>query len=129
MNKKVLKSIWAVFAGILVIVILSIATDTLLESVGFFPPATEGLFDNSLLAIALAYRTIYAFVGGFVTAKLAPSNPKKHVMILLIIGVVLGILGVVAGWNLSQHWYPISLVFTSAFAVWLGGKKVIKKKK
>ncbi len=128
MNKNVLKSIWAVLAGILTVVILSIATDAILEAVGFFPPPSKGLFDPTLLLIALIYRTVYAFLGGYVTAKLAPAKPKRHVKILLIIGTVMGLLGVIAGWNLSQHWYPISLVITSALAVWYGGKFGMKKK-
>ncbi len=123
-----LKSIGAVVAGVLVIVILSVATDALLEKVGFFPPPDKGLFATNLLAIALFYRTIFAFIGGYVTARLAPVNPLKHVKILLAIGTVMGILGVIGGWNLSAHWYPISLVITSGIAVWFGGKLGIKSK-
>lgn len=122
------KNIWAVVAGILTIVILSTATDMILEGVGFFPPPTAGLFDTNLLLIALLYRTIYAFVGGYVTAKLAPSNPEKLVKILLIAGTLMGIFGIFAGWSLSSHWYPISLVVTSAFGVWYGGMIGIKKR-
>lgn len=129
MNKNALKSIGAVLAGILTIVILSILTDTILELIGFFPPPTKGLFDPILLSIALFYRTIFAFLGGYVTARLAPDSPMRLVIILLIIGTIMGILGVVVGWSLSQHWYPISLVFTSFAGVWIGGKLGIKSKK
>jgi hypothetical protein len=122
MNKHLLKNIWAVVAGILVVVVLSIGTDTFLESVGIFPSPTAGLFDPKLLLLALAYRTLYAFAGGYVTARLAPKNPQRLVIILLVIGTLMGLMGVVAGWNLSEKWYPISLVFTSALGVWFGGK-------
>ena len=124
-----LKNFAAVASGVVIIIILSIATDTLLERIGFFPPPTQGLFETNLLAIALLYRTVYAYLGGYLTAKLAPTNPMKHVKILLVIGTILGILGVIAGWNLSAHWYPVSLVITSAIAVWFGGKQGIKSKK
>ncbi len=127
--KKFFKSFWAVVAGILTIVALSIATDALLESIGFFPSPTQGLFATHLLVIALFYRTVYAAIGGYITARLAPSKPLKHVTILLVIGMIMGTLGAVAGWSLSAHWYPISLVVTSGFAVWFGGKAGIKKKK
>lgn len=128
MNKNTLKSIGAVFAGIIIIVFLSVLTDIVLETIGFFPPAMAGLFDPVLLLIALAYRTLYAFFGGYITAKLAPNNPEKLVKILLVIGTVMGLLGVFAGWNLSQHWYPISLVISSGLAVWYGGKYGMKGK-
>lgn len=116
-----LKSIWAIFAGILVNVILSTATDFSLESVGIFPPITEGLFITWMLALALAYRMLYTVLGGYVTAWAAPQNPMKHVWILGGIGIVLGSIGVVVGWNLSQHWYPIALVITAIPCTWLGG--------
>lgn len=129
MDKNLLKSIGAILAGVLTIVVLSILTDTVLEHIGFFPPPTKGLFDQKLLFIALFYRTIFAFLGGFVTARLAPSKPMRLVIILLVIGTVMGILGVIGGWNLSQHWYPISLVFTSFAGVLIGGKVGIKRRK
>ena len=122
-----IKSIGAVTAGVVVIVLLSVVTDYILESIGFFPPPTEGLFDTRLLLFALAYRTVYAAIGGYVTARLAPTPKIKYVKILLVIGTVMGLLGVAAGWNLSGRWYPISLVITSAIAVWYGGKYGLRK--
>ena len=117
-----LKSSWAVFAGILVNVILSTATDFVLESLGIFPPNTEGLFVTWMLMLALGYRMVYTVLGGYVTAWAAPQNPMKHVWILGGIGILLGSIGVVVGWNLSQHWYPIALVITAIPCTWLGGK-------
>lgn len=126
-SKNVFKSIGAVVAGIIVIVVLSVVTDMILESVGIFPPPDNGLFDPWMLLVALAYRTVYAFFGGYITAALSPQNPMNHVKVLLGIGTVMGILGVIGGWNLSAHWYPIGLVITSAFAVWYGGMMKMKK--
>lgn len=119
---KTLKSIGAVLAGIIVLAALSVITDTILEKAGIFPPPEQGLFITWMLALALTYRCIYQIIGGYVTAALAPSNPKKHVTILGIIGVVLSIVGIVVGWNLSQHWYPIALAVLAYPTVWLGGK-------
>lgn len=120
--KHNLKSIGAVFAGFLVVVILSVVTDTILEKTGIFPPPTNGLFVTWMLLLALLYRSIYTVIGGFVTAWLAPGNPKKLVMILGIVGTIAGTLGVIAGWNLSAHWYPIALAVTAYPLTWLGGK-------
>jgi len=117
-----LKSIGAVLGGFLIVVILSIATDTILEKLGIFPSPTEGLFITWMLVLAFVYRTIYTVLGGYVTAALAPANPTKHVMILAIIGTVMGCVGIVVGWNLSQHWYPIALAVAAFPSVWYGGK-------
>ena len=123
---KTLKSIGAVLGGFLIVVILSVATDTVLEKAGIFPPPTEGLFITWMLVLAFAYRTVYTVLGGYVTASLASANPTKHVKILGIIGTIMGCLGIVAGWNLSQHWYPIALAVASFPSVWHGGKLRIK---
>lgn len=61
-------------------------------------------------------------LGGYVTAKLVPANRKRMVIILGIIGTIAGIVGVIIGWNLSAHWYPIALAVTGFPLVWLGGK-------
>ena len=121
MNKG--KSIWAVAAGFLTVVILSTGTDFVLESLGIFPPASDpGLFITWMLLVALAYRCVYTVAGGYVTASLAPEKPMRLVIILAVIGLAGGAAGVIVGWNMSHHWYPIS-IFLSAFpCTWLGGK-------
>lgn len=126
MSKNTFKSIGAVLAGFVLVVVLSIVTDMILEAAGIFPSPTEGLFITWMLVLALFYRTVYTVLAGYVTAALAPTNPKRHVMILGIIGTLAGVGGVVAGWTLSQHWYPIALAVLAYPSVWLGGKLKIK---
>jgi hypothetical protein len=117
------KSIGAVVAGFLTVVLLSVGTDFILEFLGFFPPPSEaGLYVTWMLVVALAYRCVYTVLGGYLTAVLAPTNPTKHVVVLGVIGTLAGIAGVVAGWNLSQHWYPIALAVTAFPCIWIGGK-------
>ncbi|MBI5456691.1 hypothetical protein HY969_03030 [Candidatus Kaiserbacteria bacterium] len=117
-----LKSIFAVVAGFLTVVVLSMGTDMVLEKTGIFPPPSEmGLFVTWMLALALFYRTIYTILGGYVTAWLAPQNAMKHVWTLAALGQLGGIAGVIAGWNLSAHWYPIALAVLAIPSVWLGG--------
>ncbi len=120
---NIIKSIWSVLAGFLTVVVLSIATDKALEASGIFPPPSDaGLFVTWILVVAFVYRSMYTIAGGYVTARLAPNRPGKHVAVLGILGTIGGIAGVVAGWNLSAHWYPIALAVTAYFFVWLGGK-------
>lgn len=127
MNKTIFKSVGAVLAGFLTVVVLSIATDTILEKLGFFPPIGGGLFVPWMLLLALAYRSAYTVAGGYVTARLSPNRAMRHVVILGIIGLVAGTLGAIAGWNLSAHWYPILLAITGPLFVWLGGKLYLSK--
>jgi|SRR6185369_3530189 len=128
---KILKSIGAVVAGFLTVVVLSVGTDAILEAAGVLPPQTQHAVYTSwtLLLLALVYRTVYTVLGGYVTARLAPQKPMKHVVVLAILGTLGGIVGVFAGWNLSEHWYPIALAVLAFPSVWYGGKLAKKKKK
>ena len=73
--------------------------------------------------LALAYRIIYTIVGGYLTARLAPRNPMRHVLILSLIGLAMGVLGVVAtsGLDLGPRWYPIAIAATALPCTYLGG--------
>ena len=122
MNKTTFKSIGAILAGFITVVILSIVTDFILETLGVFPPPVKGLFTTWMLILALLYRSAYTVLGGYITAKLAPDRPMRHAIILGLIGIIAATLGAVAGWNLSQHWYPIALIITALPCTWLGGK-------
>ena len=122
MNKNTFKSIGAVLAGMIVIVVLSVGTDFVLESLGIFTPPDQGFFTPWMLMLALIYRSIYAVAGGYVTAILAPNHPMRHAIILGLIGIVLSILGAIVAWDLSSHCDPIALILTTLPCTWLGGR-------
>jgi hypothetical protein len=120
--KQLLKSIGAVIAGFMTVVVLSIATDSIVEALGIFPGAAHPeAYKQWMLAVALFYRTIFTIFGGFVTAKLAPTKPMRHAVILGILGTIAGTLGAIAGWSLGNHWYPIALAALGLPSTWLGG--------
>lgn len=116
------RSIWAVLAGFLIIVILSIGTDIVLHATGVFP---QGRMADSLFAFATSYRFLYAILGSYIAARMAPRRPMTHALILGVIGVILAAIGAFAtagaGPELGPRWYPLSLVAISLPAGWLGG--------
>jgi hypothetical protein len=120
MNKQ---SIWAVVAGVLVIVVASTLADIVLHVLGVFPPMNQPITD-SLALLATSYRVVISIGGAWLTARLAPDKPLKHAMILGIVGTVLGLVGVVATWNagLGPRWYPIALAVLAIPQCWVGGK-------
>ncbi len=119
---NVLKSIGALIAGMMTIVLLSTLTDFALEKQGVFPPPEQGLFITWMLLLAFMYRSVYAVLGGYISGALAPANPMRHSILLGVIGTVASSIGVVVGWDLSEHWYPIALALTSLPCTWLGAK-------
>ncbi|MDQ6478118.1 hypothetical protein [Dyadobacter sp. LHD-138] len=122
MTKSPLKSIVAILAGIMTIVLLSTGTDILLETLGIFPAPEKGLSIPWMLMLALIYRCVYAVVGGYITAVLAPSHGTRHAIILGVIGIIVSLIGVIVAWDLSPHWYPIALAVTALPCTWFGGK-------
>jgi len=120
----ILRSIFAVLAGLVFIFITHSATDFILESLGIFTPPTVRFDTPWMLVTAIAYRAIFSVIGCYITARIAPSRPMLHAMILGIIGVVLSILGTIVAikMDLSPSWYPIALVVMSIPCAWLGGK-------
>jgi hypothetical protein len=119
------RSVWALFAGFLVVVVLSTAADLLMHATGIFPPMGEPMSDSRFV-LASAYRFVFAVIGCYLTARLAPARPMKHALIGGAIGVVLATIGAVATWNagpaFGPHWYPLSLVATAIPCAWIGGQ-------
>ena len=79
--------------------------------------------EPGLNLLALFYRVVYSVLGGYITARLAPDHPMRHVFVLAAIGFVLSLAGVFATWNLDlgPRWYPIALAVTAFPCTWLGG--------
>jgi hypothetical protein len=120
MNKK---SVWAVVAGVLFIVVVSTLVDIVLHALRVLPPMKQPLND-SLALLATSYRVVISIAGAWLTARLAPDKPMKHAMILGVVGTFLGLVGVVATWNqgLGPRWYPVLLAVLAIPQCWLGGK-------
>jgi len=126
---SLLKSIGAILAGIIFIIVTHTGTDFILESVGIFPPPPNRSqpgqrFDVPwMLATALTYRIIFQIAGGYLTAYLASSRPVLHAVILGLIGLVMSTVLAIAiiplDWG--PAWYPIGLAISSLPSVWLGG--------
>jgi hypothetical protein len=122
---RTLRSLGAVFAGFVVVVVLSLGTDVALRATGVFPAWGRPMSD-ALFVLATAYRTLYAVVGSYVTARLAPNRPMQHALAGGLVGLVLSIVGAVATWDrgpeFGPHWYPLALVATALPCAWAGGR-------
>jgi len=123
-ERRIGRSIVAVLAGFLAIVVLDSGIDAVVHATGIFPPFGQPMAD-SLFLLALAYRTVDAIIGTYLVGRLAPHRPRRHAMTLGLIGVVLSSLGVVAtvygGPEFGPIWYPLALVAISLPCAWIGG--------
>jgi hypothetical protein len=125
MAKNTLKSVGAVLAGIVVGIVLTLATDEVLHIVGVFPPWEQPAGDNPLL-LATAYRVVYGVVAGYLTARLAPDRPMAHALAGGFVGLAVSAIGAAATWNrgatFGPHWYPLALIVIAMPCAWAGGK-------
>lgn len=117
------RSTAAIFAGLFAVIALSLGTDQVLHVLEVYPPWGQPMPDPEDNLLALAYRCIYAVVGSYISAWLAPRNPMRHALILGFVGFVLSLVGAIATipMNLGPAWYPIALVVTALPCAWLAG--------
>ena len=78
---------------------------------------------DALFALATAYRTIFGVLGAYITARLAPSRPMMHALIL---GAAAAAAGAIAMWDkmpaIGPKWYALVLIVLGLPTAWLGGK-------
>ncbi|HEV2830007.1 MAG TPA: hypothetical protein VGW76_20570 [Pyrinomonadaceae bacterium] len=123
--RRILRSVGAVFAGLVAVFVLSLGTDVLLHATGIYPPWFKPM-STPLWLFATAYRIVYGVMGGYIVARLAPDRPMAHAIALGVIGLVLSIAGTVGTWNagpdFGPRWYPLALVVTALPCACAGAK-------
>jgi MFS-type transporter involved in bile tolerance (Atg22 family) len=121
MSKTTIKSIGAVLAGFIFIVITHTGTDAILENTGVLPKGN--LFvGTGLILLVLGYRAVFSLIGCYLTAKLAPRNAMRHALMLGAIGLVLSCVGAIVAADLGPAWYGWTLAAMALPLAWLGGK-------
>ncbi len=118
-QRRTLRSIGAVLAGLLSIVILSTAADAVLHAAGVYPPFPQQMADE-LFLLATAYRVVFGVIGSYLTARLAPARPLRHALVLAGIGTVISTAGAVAMWEYGPGWYSIAIILISFPCAWAG---------
>ena len=121
-------SLWlstrAVVLGFFAVVSLSLGTDVVLHVLKVYPPWEQPMREPGLNLLALAYRIVYAILGSYITARLAPRSPMHHALVGGVIGLGLSAVGVIVALKMDMGpvWYPILLAITALPCAWLGGK-------
>ena len=117
------RSVAAVLLGFVAVAALSVVTDQVFHVLEVYPPWGQPMWDVGDNLLALAYRSIYAVLGGYIAARFAPRNPMRHVLALGVLGFLGALAGAIATipLELGPDWYPVALVLTALPLVWLGG--------
>ena len=118
------RSIAAIVVGFLVIGLLAVGTDmAVLKSFPQHFDAQGGTTHPAFLAAALAYVAVYATFGCWLAARLAPSHPMRHALILGALGLAFNVMGSIARWETAPVlWYHAIGLLTTMLWAWLGGR-------
>ena len=119
----IVRSVGAVVLGFAAIAALSFATGEVIGRFvpGYFQPGTR-ITSVPLLLGAMAYVTVYAVFGCWLAARLAPSRPMLHALVLGALGLAFNVVGAVTAWDRAPAWYYVaSLLLVMPYA-YLGGR-------
>ena len=118
-----MRSVWAVVAGFLFIAVLSFGTDAIMRVM--WPrlfDASGGTSNFVILCLTTVYVGVFAVVGSYITARLAPANPMKHALTLGTLGLAFTLMATMKTWNTEPAWYNIlNLLLVMPYA-WFGGR-------
>jgi hypothetical protein len=92
------------------------------------PPLDQPMMDTKLLLLARSYRMVYDGFGSYLAARLAPSRPMFHAMLLGFIGLAIAVAGAIAMRGFAPDWYPWTLAATVLPTAWIGGWLYVRSK-
>jgi len=118
-----LRSIGAIVFGFILIGVLAFGTDFLQRQTFADAYSATGRVESvAMLTLTLAYVFVFAVIGCYLTARLAPHSPMRHALILGALGLVFNIVGTVTQWHTAPTWYHVVALTLVMPAAWLGGR-------
>jgi hypothetical protein len=117
------RSLWAVLAGFIFIGVLANGSAAITRAISPWAFDPRGATMNtSILLVMLAYSSVYGVVGCYLTARLAPSRPMRHALILGLLGVIIACVNAAAMWGRVPSWFAVVNVLAMIPLAWLGGR-------
>lgn len=114
------RSIIAVVAGFVLTFALNMAANFGLAQVS--PAfAARPLTDPAWLIGISAYVAVFGIAGCYLTARLAPSRPMLHALILGGIALAMSIPITIGAWNDTPAWFNVYNLLAVMPYAWIGG--------
>lgn len=117
------RSILAIVVGFVLTGALNVGTETVLGRVApemFPPPGTPSTSMTALLAIC-AYVALFGILGCYVTARLAPSRPLLHALIMGGLALAMFIPITISVWNDKPVWFNVYNLLAVMPYAYIGG--------
>ena len=116
------KSIWAVVAGFLLLLVLCVVADSLLRAIcpaGFGPSGQLQSWGAGIATIV--YSAAFSAASSYLTARLAGSRPVTHAMFLGGLLLLLTLVELARSWHLAPVWFNLCFLGMILPSAWLGG--------
>jgi hypothetical protein len=117
------RSILAIVVGFILTGALNVGTNTVLARVApemVPPPGTPNTNTTALLVIC-AYVALFGILGCYVTARLAPSRPLLHALVMGGLALAMSIPMTMAVWNDTPAWFNVYNLLAVMPYAWIGG--------
>ena len=120
---KALRSVLVVLGGFVLIGALAFPTGKLFQATWPSQFQANGTPSTTpMMLVQLLYVGLYATFGCWLTARLAPSRPMLHALVLGALGLVLNVSSALALRDTAPAWYWVAGVGTTVLWAWLGGR-------
>ncbi|MGE0451443.1 MAG: hypothetical protein AB7Q29_17860 [Vicinamibacterales bacterium] len=123
-----IRHIAPVVAGATVTLLLIVVTDRWLIARGVLPGAGLPSYGTASLALAAAYRALFAILGCHMAARLAPKG-RPRLPYAMALGVVMVLLNVTAAssmWGQTPRWYPLMGIALPLPCALIGGATAVR---
>lgn len=118
------RSILAIVVGFVLTGALNAGTSTLLSRVVpelVTPPGTPNGNTAGLLLVC-AYVALFGILGCYVTARLAPSRPMLHALVMGGLALAMIVATTIPVWNDFPAWFNVYNILAVMPYAWIGGR-------
>jgi hypothetical protein len=119
-----LRSAIALLLGFVAILLLVTLADEGLRRLGLLSRDAFGMDDVRSNLLVLTRRSVFAVLGSYIAASLAPRYPMRHALALGVVLLALSIWLVIfriRTYDAGPVWYAATLAVTALPCAWLGG--------
>ena len=115
------QSIIAVVVGFVLTALLNFGTNAALAMAGVLPTGGP-VTDPATLVMICAYVAAFGILGCYVTARLAPSRPLLHALVLGAVALAMSIPVTIMAWNDTPAWFNVYNLLAVMPYAYVGGR-------